>query len=848
MKKLYFFLSAFLLSTTMNAQNQTGQSREAGEFSVSNKLKASGIIKDYRPEKSFTAVGSVHKNSNTSGKSVSGCTEIRDANNPQWPTETYVPHCLGVPESVTKNVAYTGEYSVIQVTQGTEYTFSDSKPTYFTTITNEDASEVIIAGTGALKWTATYSGLIRFYSHIDSNCNSELVTHDRQIQCGVAAADPQVCSDFKVPSNNIEDGLLLSGFETLATDIPMGDQDFTIYGISPSMMSYQVPATTFTFTIYDDVNGLPGNQIATRTGTITGSEAMGTFYGVIDVAKYNVLFDSPLDLKAHTKYWIQLDSDTYGWEVTTATRLGAVDVYNQGTGWRASEQGYNMVFDLICDAPAVGGCLEGNKLGNVYTPQCIGLPEKVNTLQWAGDYVTINVTKGTEYTFSSSVTTDYITIGDENGTTALASGTSPVTWTADADRVIRMYLHKDENCTTENVIRTSYVQCGAVLPPPANDEVEGAIAVSCGSTEYGSTLYANNSGGNLSNDVFYTYKGDGTSKVVTLSLCGSGYDTLIRVFSDAALTNQIVFDDNSCLTDTEFFTSKLSFLDDGVSTYYIMVEGYDSSGFWYTPDSGNYVLAVTCEDMPEPPVHCEDFVVASNNLENAAAFGGPYEQRLAADIPVGNEGFTISGISPNVAGKATKFSFIFYKDNGGLPGDQWETREGTIVEETPLGSNFGLDFYTYKVAFDSPLTFEPNTTYWVEMNTDATHWEVRSLPYTHMGYGDAVMNVLIPGMWRSTNGLAECVFKLECDGSMATANSTKNNFQYYPNPVNDILNISADQKITSVSLYNVAGQKVINNVKANDGKVNVSRLTSGTYIVTAILENGKTETFKVIKK
>src|SRR5690606_28376315 len=206
-------------------------------------------------------------------------------------------------------------------------------------------------------------------------------------------------------------------------------------------------------------------------------------------------------------------------------------------------------------------------------------------------------------------------------------------------------------------------------------------------------------------------------------------------------------------------------------------------------DSGDYSISITCEDMPEPPVDCEDFVVESN-LEGGASWGGMFEQRLAADIPVGEEGFTITGIAPNVIGQATEFNFIFYEDTDGLPGAEWTTRAGTILEEIPLGNHNGYDFYTYRVEFDEPLTFEPNTTYWFEIETDATHWEVVSKPFTHMGNPDAVQNALLPGIWRSTNGLAECVFELICADEMGIGDLNSFDFTYYPNPVKDILNIS----------------------------------------------------------
>jgi len=83
---------------------------------------------------------------------------------------------------------------------------------------------------------------------------------------------------------------------------------------------------------------------------------------------------------------------------------------------------------------------------------------------------------------------------------------------------------------------------------------------------------------------------------------------------------------------------------------------------------------------------------------------------------------------------------------------------------------------------------------------------------------------------------------------MGTTNAALSSVSFYPNPVKDELNIVSKEKITSVSVYNVAGQKVLNNIHLKDGKVNMSRYAAGTYIVTAILESGKTEIFKIIKK
>ncbi|HCM34072.1 T9SS type A sorting domain-containing protein [Chryseobacterium sp.] len=71
----------------------------------------------------------------------------------------------------------------------------------------------------------------------------------------------------------------------------------------------------------------------------------------------------------------------------------------------------------------------------------------------------------------------------------------------------------------------------------------------------------------------------------------------------------------------------------------------------------------------------------------------------------------------------------------------------------------------------------------------------------------------------------------------------------YPNPVQNDLMVSFDQKILSVTVYNAAGQlvltKAINDTK---GTINVSALPSGVYLVKVNAANDFVKTVKVIKR
>src|SRR5690606_12316209 len=172
---------------------------------------------------------------------------------------------------------------------------------------------------------------------------------------------------------------------------------------------------------------------------------------------------------------------------------------------------------------------------------------------------------------------------------AFATGTGSVTWTSPINQVIRFYTHLNEDCEIEEVLRSRNVQCGDILPPPANDDCVDAIPLSCGDSASGSTTFATDSGGNAAGDVFYTFTGTGTEELVTVSLCGSSYDTYVRVFSDCTLSTQIAFNDDACGLQSE-----VTFLSDGTSTYVIMVEGFSSN-------TGAYTIDVSCELPPPPP-------------------------------------------------------------------------------------------------------------------------------------------------------------------------------------------------------------------------------------------------------
>jgi len=177
--------------------------------------------------------------------------------------------------------------------------------------------------------------------------------------------------------------------------------------------------------------------------------------------------------------------------------------------------------------------------------------------------------------------------------------------------------------------------------PTNNWECADAIALTCGDVVAGSTIGATNSGGNASPDVFYSYTGSGVVEFVTISLCGGGttYDSLIRVFASCgnlAIGSEIVLNDDFC-----GLQSQVTFESDGVSEYIILVEGFGSG-------SGNFSLAITCEQAPPPPS-------CGGIFTDTGGPGGNYE----------NNADEVWTISPDVSGDAVTVIFTSFDVESG---------------------------------------------------------------------------------------------------------------------------------------------------------------------------------------
>ena len=111
---------------------------------------------------------------------------------------------------------------------------------------------------------------------------------------------------------------------------------------------------------------------------------------------------------------------------------------------------------------------------------------------------------------------------------------------------------------------------------------------------------------------------------------------------------------------------------------------------------------------------------------------------------------------------------------------------------------------------------------------------------------------LYVGVWKygtvSPDGTSKDFQISVYDASLGNSSFDNANFTFYPNPVKDVLNLSYNQEISNVEVYNLLGQKVISNkMNATSAQIDMSNLSKGAYLVK-VLSKDQVKTIKVMKE
>lgn len=419
---------------------------------------------------------------------------------------THVP-TYSVNEQLLSTTTTTGTYTKVEILAQRYYTFLTAQPNLsggyigYITITNESGTVVHAHGTAPLQWySGNNTGMVRFYLHNSDNCSggSSILRRTSIISSTTQCALPTGFSISNLQSNsvtlhwNAPSSSPSAGYQyMLSLDTYVPSQSVatipTGYSFNTSVTHNVSPNRTYWWWVRSSCgttasawvrggtfvtpavtcnmpSGLIVSDITSTSASISWQHAspIPTFYDYAIAFNSGGPYGNAAQATGNNQFISELSPNTtYHYWVRSVCAGGSVTSQWVYGGSFTTLSGFN------CNSTFYPPNPETN-----FTPACTQNFETVSTTARAGQFSRINILQNREYTFMSSIATDYITITNSTGDVLYAAGQTPLTWLSNANSgYIRYYLHSSSSCGLQFGDRTKYVKCNILGPscmPPSS--------------------------------------------------------------------------------------------------------------------------------------------------------------------------------------------------------------------------------------------------------------------------------------------------------------------------------------------------------------------------------------------
>lgn len=147
-----------------------------------------------------------------------------------------------------------------------------------------------------------------------------------------------------------------------------------------------------------------------------------------------------------------------------------------------------------------------------------------------------------------------------------------------------------------------------------------------------------------------------------------------------------------------------------------------------------------------------------------------------------------------------------------------------VISETPLPTAEAIQDFTTGDTLEDFIVDGENIK-WYDAQTEGNELQNSEL----------IVGGTIYYVSQTINDCESARLPITAGTDLATDSFALSQLKYFPNPVREILNLEFSENISSIKIYNLIGQQVANrNPNANDVKLDLSNLNSGTYIVKII--------------
>ncbi|GLB51883.1 hypothetical protein NBRC110019_09220 [Neptunitalea chrysea] len=361
-----------------------------------------------------------------------------------------------------------------------------------------------------------------------------------------------------------------------------------------------------------------------------------------------------------------------------------------------------------------------------------------------------------------------------------------------------------------------------------NDDCDNAIALTvnadlnCGVTTAGSIEGATPSAqediitGIPNTDVWYSFVATTTSHKVSLSNVADVSGGATNINSSTSMGMAVYDTTGGCsaltlINDSDTDTLDVFGLTAG-NTYYVRVYGW-TTGIQYT------TFDICVGTPPPPPANDECSGAISLTVENNISSLADATQISGTIISATDSGITAQA---GTANDDVWYSFVATTNN--ITIDVTDDFDGVIeVFSGSCGSLTSIDYSDYSFS-----------TYYPRIDRD--DYVIGETYYIRVYY-----------YYDDTPSSTDFTIAVWSPDALSNETFDNTGFTYYPNPVNGVLNLKANETIQNVAVYNLVGQQVLTiTPEASTYEVNMSNLVTGTYFVNVTIGD-KTKTVKIIK-
>lgn len=272
----------------------------------------------------------------------------------------------------------------------------------------------------------------------------------------------------------------------------------------------------------------------------------------------------------------------------------------------------------------------------------------------------------------------------------------------------------------------------------------------------------------------------------------------------------------------------------------------DPCGVYEYGQAEDYTLIVTHPDFFCESEYLGDLTGGLGNLQTI---------RYAADYSIGieSEPVYIKELVFKMFNEISTADIYIYKDDEGKPGELLGSRTQVTPEfQEWVGNELGYDVYLISLMFEPIPSGNTGEIHWVALETTAASGNLPNFWETAIETTNSVAYLSTDGgsSWTPDTENRDAAFWIYgiC-GEMNTNDfSGGYDFNYYPNPVNDVLKIHSAEKIKQLTVFDASGVEKLNFSSPVNAEFNLSLLPPNHYFIRVLLENGAIETFKIIKK